>query len=172
MSFYIKPDSPSTAAASQAGLSPAIGPRNWTWWFTQGVGSGLFLQVIGSLSLLEIYQLVTFPFRARQFLSLAFSRGLILFSVLWVGWICGAVIADVVNDSPWSLAARGFARAFFAGFVTLCLLRAWLQRPRAFEAFLAGVPLAVLIGLKYFRSGTYSGGDGVTMVDASQLGWD
>jgi len=160
------------SAAAHAGLSAPIGQRSWAWWFTQGVGSGLFVQVIGSLSLLEIYQVVTFPFRARQFITLAFSRGVALFTVLWVGWIFGAVIADVVNGSNWSLAARGFARAFFAGFVTLCLLSSWLQRPRAFEAFLAGVPLALLIGLKYFRSGTYNAGDGTTMIDASQLGWE
>lgn len=146
--------------------------RGWWWNFTQGTAGGLFVQLIGSLSLLEVFFLATLPVRIGHVIQCASTRGVGLFAILWVGWISGAVLADVVNQTPWSLAARGIARAFFTGFVTLCLLPIWMRTSRAFEAFLAGAPLAQLIGLKYFRSGTYNVGDGTTMIDASELGWE
>ena len=153
-------------------LSKPLSLRQWAWWFALGVMSGLFLRLVGYLTFLEAHLLITIPIRMRQVVHAALSRGVILFTLLWIGWIVGSLIADYSNESPFMLAARGFCRAFFAGFVCLCLLPLWLQSPRRFEAFLAGMPLAHVIGLWYFRSGTYNRGDGVTEIEASELGWE
>ena len=165
-------ENPDSLAYEVCAFSKPISLGQWGSWFTFGVMSGLFLQLIGYLTFLETYLQITFPMRVRQVVNIALSRGVILFTLLWIGWIAGSLFADYSNESPFSLAARGFSRAFFAGFVTLCILPLWLQTPRRFEAFLAGVPLAQFIGLWYFRSGTYNTGDGTTQVDASQLGWE
>ena len=153
-------------------IAPPSTWQTWGWHFAQGTACGLYVKIIGSLSLLEVYLLATLPARLGQFVRCASTRGVVLFTILWIGWIAGAVMADLVNGTQWSLAARGIARAFFAGFVTLCLIPIWMRSPRAFEAFLAGSPVAQVIGLKYFRSGTYNTGDGTAMIDASVLGWD
>jgi hypothetical protein len=159
-------------AGESSAFPKSLSLGQWGWWFTLGVMSGLFLRLIGYLTFLEAYLLITIPIRMRQVVHAALSRGILLFTLLWLGWIVGSLIADYSNESPFSLAARGFSRAFFSGFVILCLLPLWLQSPRRFEAFLAGMPLAQFVGLWYFRSGTYNTGDGTTQVDASQLGWE
>jgi len=135
-----------------------------------GVAGGLFVKIIGYLTMLEAYFLITFPLRMQSVLNAATARGCVSFTVLWIGWVVGAAIADISNDSPFSMAARGFSRAFFLGFLCLCLLPLWSRVPRSFEAFLAGVPIAQVIGLKYFRSGTYTTLDGE--IDAATLGWE
>lgn len=147
-----------------------LSQRLWANWCGLGVASGLFVKIIGYLTMLEAYFLITFPLRMQSVLNAAFARGCVTFTVLWIGWVVGAAIADIANDSPFSLAARGFSRAFFLGFLCLCLVPLWARMPRSFEAFLAGVPVAHVIGLKYFRSGTYTTLDGE--IDASTLGWE
>jgi hypothetical protein len=46
------------------------------------------------------------------------------------------------------------------------------RRPRLYEAFIAGFPLAQIIGLRFFRSGTYTARDGETFLQATDLGWE
>ena len=142
----------------------------WAWWVGLGAGGGLFVRIVGHLSLLEAWLLVTLPLRLRELATTCCLPGMRGFTLLWIGWMVGAVVADIANATPLPLAARGFSRAFFLGFVCLCLVPRWLATPRRLEAFVAGTPIAHVIGLKYLRSGTYTinGAE----VDAADLGWE
>ncbi len=148
-------------------MRPTAG--QWCRWFSLGIAGGLFVRMVGYLSLLEAWLLVTLPLRLREVVGAACTRGVRGFTLLWIGWMVGAVVADIANATPPVLAARGFSRAFFLGFVCLCLLPRWLAVPRRLEAFVAGAPIAQLIGLKYFRPGTATIG-GIE-IDAADLGW-
>jgi hypothetical protein len=142
----------------------------WTWWVGLGAAGGLFVRIVGYLSLLEAWFLVTLPLRLREVVSTCCLPGMRGFTLLWIGWMVGAVVADIANATPLPLAARGFSRAFFLGVVCLCLVPRWLAAPRRLEAFVAGTPIAHVIGLKYLRSGTYTinGAE----IDAADLGWE
>jgi len=162
-------------AVSQA--SNPASPRtlsilNWMKGFLAGLGSGLFVQIIGYLSFLEIFLLVTLPLNFKRYLTAATIPGVRAFTCFWLLWVIGQVISDVANENDPALAARGFAKAFFSGFVTLALFPSMLQRPRLFEAFLAGLPLAHLIGARYFRSGAYTRQDGRGWMTGEDLGWE
>jgi hypothetical protein len=158
------------ARGGQSDIAPYWSRRLWINWCGLGVASGLFVKLIGYLTMLEAYFLITLPLRAQAVFNAAVARGVAPFTLLWIGWVVGAAVADIVNDTPFSFAARGFSRAFFLGFLCLCLLPLWASAPRSYEAFLAGIPAAHVIGLKYFRSGTYTTLDGE--IDASTLGWE
>lgn len=145
---------------------------DWGRGFLAGLASGLFVQVIGYLSFLEIFLIVTLPLSAKRMLKAATLPGVRAFTCFWLLWVIGQVISDVTNQNDPALAARGFAKAFFSGFVTLALFPSMLQRPRLFEAFLAGLPLAHLIGAKYFRSGAYTRQDGRGWMTGEDLGWE
>lgn len=167
------PDEPNPAICrrntqTNAGLSA----RDWFKGFAAGTGSGLFVQIIGYLSLLEVWLILTFPATAGKFFRNATAPGVRTFTTLWILWILGQIVSDVVNENQFTFAARGFARAFFAGFVTLSLLPVMMRRHRLYEAFLAGIPVAHVIATRYFRPGTYMAQDGSGMLDASQLGWE
>ena len=142
----------------------------WGWWAGLGAAGGLFVRLVGYLSLLEAWLLLTLPLRIRELVATCWMPGVRGFTLLWIGWMVGAAGADFAHATPFPLAARGFSRVFFLGFVCLCLLPQWLARPRRLEAFLAGAPIAHLVGLKYFRSGTYTI-DGIE-IDAANLGWE
>lgn len=144
----------------------------WGQGFLAGLGSGLFVQIIGYLSFLEIFLLITLPLKITQYLKAATMPGVRSFTCFWVLWVIGQLVSDVANENDFALGARGFAKAFFSGFVTLALFPAMLQRPRMFEAFLAGLPLAHLIGAKYFRSGAYTRQDGRGWMTGEDLGWE
>lgn len=148
----------------------ALSVGQWTWWVWLGAAGGLFVRIVGYLSLLEAWLLVTLPLRLRELVSTCCLPGMRGFTLLWIGWMVGAVVADVANATPLPLAARGFSRAFFLGLVCLCLVPRWLAAPRRLEAFVAGAPIAHVIGLKYLRSGTYTIGG--TEIDAADLGWE
>lgn len=139
------------------------------WWVGLGMAGGLFIRIIGYLSLLEVWLLMTVPLRLREISTVATSRGVLPFTLLWMGWMLGALVADISNATPPSLAARGFSRAFFVGFVCLSLLPRWRDMPGRLESFLVGVPIAQVIGLKYLRSGTYTNSLGE--IDSTELGW-
>lgn len=158
------------ARTSTPGRSLSI--VEWGNGFLAGLGSGLFVQVIGYLSFLEIFLLATLPLGAKRMLKAATMPGARAFTCFWILWVIGQVVSDVANENDPSLAARGFAKAFFSGFVTLALFPSMLQRPRLFEAFLAGLPLAHLIGAKYFRSGAYTRQDGRGWMTGEDLGWE
>jgi hypothetical protein len=134
------------------------------------MAGGLFVRIVGYLSLLEAWFLVTLPLRLREVVSTCCLPGMRGFTLLWIGWMLGALVADIANATPFPSAARGFSRAFFLGFVCLCLMPRWLAAPRRLEAFVAGAPIAHVIGLKYLRSGTYTinGAE----IDAADLGWE
>ena len=148
---------------------PKLPAGQWCWWVGLGAAGGLFVRIIGYLSLFEAWLLLTLPLRLREVVSTCCQPGVRAFTLLWIGWMVGAVVADVANATPLPLAARGFSRAFFLGFVCLALLPRWLAMPRRLEAFVAGAPIAHVVGLKYFRPGT-STIDGVE-IDAANLGW-
>lgn len=141
----------------------------WCWWVGLGAAGGLFVRIVGYLSLFEAWLLVTLPLRLRELVTTCCLPGVRGFTLLWIGWMAGALVADVANATPLPLAARGFSRTFFLGFVCLSLLPQWSAKPRRLEAFVAGAPIAHVVGLKYFRSGTYTI-DGVE-IDAANLGW-
>jgi hypothetical protein len=149
-----------------------ITEAEWGKGFVAGVGSGLFIQIIGYLSFLEIFLLVTLPLSIGRYAKAAAMPGVRAFTCFWLLWVIGQVVSDVANENDFALAARGLAKAFFSGFVTLALLPSMLQRPRLFEAFLAGLPLAHLIGAKYFRSGAYTRQDGRGWMTGEDLGWE
>ncbi|MDA1040533.1 MAG: hypothetical protein O3A37_09635 [Planctomycetota bacterium] len=128
------------------------------------------MRLVGYLSLLEAWFLLTLPLRIRELVATCWMPGVRGFTLLWIGWMVGAAGADFAHATPFPLAARGFSRVFFLGFVCLCLVPQWLARPRRLEAFVAGAPIAHLIGLKYFRSGTATI-DGIE-IDAADLGWE
>lgn len=142
----------------------------WGWWVGLGAAGGLFVRLVGYLSLLEAWLLLTLPLRIRDLVTTFWMPGMRGFTLLWIGWMAGAAVADIAHATPFPLMARGFSRVFFLGFVCLCLVPQWLARPRRLEAFVAGGPIAHLIGLKYFRSGTHTIG-GVE-IDAASLGWE
>jgi hypothetical protein len=142
----------------------------WGWWAGLGAAGGLFVRLVGYLSLLEAWFLLTLPLRIRELVATCWMPGVRGFTLLWIGWMVGAAGADFAHATPFPLAARGFSRVFFLGFVCLCLVPQWLARPRRLEAFVAGAPIAHLIGLKYFRSGTATI-DGIE-IDAADLGWE
>ena len=150
-------------------MARSLTPVAWAWWVVLGMAGGLFVRIVGYLSLLEAWLLITVPLRVREIIHVAGMRGVRVFTLLWGCWMVGAALADIANATPWPLAARGFSRVFFLGFVCLCLLPRCLATPRRFEAFVAGAPIAHVIGLKYFRSGTYTVGG--TEIAAADLGW-
>jgi hypothetical protein len=149
-----------------------ITDAEWGKGFVAGVGSGLFVQIIGYLSFLEIFLLVTLPVSIERSVRAATMPGARAFSCLWLLWVIGQVISDVANGNDFGFAARGLAKAFFSGFVTLALLPSMLQRPRLFESFLAGIPVAHLIGARFFRSGAYLRQDGRGWMTGEDLGWE
>jgi O-antigen ligase len=151
---------------------PKLTEAEWVKGFAAGVGSGLYVQIIGYLSFLEIFLLVTLPLSIGRYVKAAVMPGARTFFCLWLLWIFGQVVSDVANDNDFGFAARGLAKAFFSGFVTLALLPSMLQRPRLFESFLAGLPLAHLIGAKFFRSGAYTRQDGRGWMTGEDLGWE
>jgi hypothetical protein len=144
----------------------------WMGAFMAALGSGLYVQIIGYLSFLEIFLLVTLPGGVNRVIKSASLPGARMFTVLWLLWIVGQIISDLANANDFGFAARGFAKAFFSGFVTLVLLPSMLRHPRSFEAFLAGLPLAHLIGSRYFRSGALIRQDGKGWMASADLGWD
>lgn len=171
-SVYVSDDPPTSASHRYARTNASLSLKEWFKGFLGGTGSGLFVQIIGYLSLLEVWLVLTFPITAGRFIRNATAPGVRTFTALWILWILGQLFSDVVNQNQFSLAARGFARAFFAGYVTIYLLPVMMRRPRLYEAFLAGIPIAHIIATRYFRPGTYLSQDGSRMLDASQLGWE
>lgn len=156
----------------QSAASRSLTAVQWLGAFLAGLGSGLFVQIIGYLSFLEIFLLVTLPGAVNRVIKSAALPGSRMFAWLWLLWLFGQVVSDVANANDFGFAARGFAKAFFSGFVTLVLLPSMLRHPRSFEAFLAGLPLAHLIGYRYFRSGAYTRQDGKGWMTGEDLGWE
>lgn len=79
--------------------------------FLLGLGTRLQVQLIGYLPLSEIFVLIATPVLLRRLTAratLAPTRWLIPLAFLW---LFGTVISDIYNQTDWSLAARGIARA-------------------------------------------------------------
>jgi hypothetical protein len=129
--------------------------KGWKWSaFFVGLGSQLFVRLIGYLAFTEVFFLTVLPLRLNGFVAAA-SRtpSTTIFTVLWVLWIVGSIVADVVNGSQFDLMARGVSRSLFLGLDVICLLVLWLRHPRGIEYFLIGYPISLVASRFVFKSG-------------------
>lgn len=129
--------------------------RGWKWsGFFVGLGSQLFVRLIGYLAFTEVFFLTLLPLRLNAVVAAA-SRtpSTTIFTVLWMLWIVGSLVADVVNGSQFDIMARGVSRSLFLGLDVICLLVLWLRHPRGIEYFLIGYPLSLVASRFVFKSG-------------------
>lgn len=87
--------------------------------FLIGLGSMLFVRIGGYLALTELYFLLRL---IRHFPTLngrPWSSAPAGFICVWLIWLAGTLLSDIVNETPIEFAAKGFARALFAGVTTL-----------------------------------------------------
>jgi hypothetical protein len=140
-------DAPATVSAS--------GERYWKLTaFLTGLGSQLFVRLIGYLAFTEVFFLVMLPLKVRAVTAAATSTPTAtIFTILGVLWIIGSVVADVVNGSPFDILARGVSRSVFLVLDVVCLLALWRRRPEKIEFFLIGYPLSLLASRYVFKSG-------------------
>lgn len=78
--------------------------------FLLGLGTRLQVQVIGYLPLSELAILAMSPFLLPQFTRRDVLRPTRLLVPLAILWLLGTAVTDLVNETQWSLAARGLAR--------------------------------------------------------------
>jgi hypothetical protein len=132
----------------------AAAERGWRLTaFLTGLGSQLFVRLIGYLAFTEVFFLVTAPLKLRSLLAAA-SRtpSTTIFTILWVLWVIGSVTADLVNGSPFDILARGVSRSLFLGLDVLCLLALW-RKPEKMEYFLLAYPVSLFASRFVFTSG-------------------
>jgi hypothetical protein len=122
--------------------------------FFVGLGSQLFVRLIGYLAFTEVFFLTFLPLRLNAFVAAA-SRtpSTKIFTALWVLWIVGSLVADVVNGSQFDIMARGVSRSLFLGLDAVCLLALWLRFPYSIEYFLIGHPISIVVSRFVFKSG-------------------
>lgn len=123
-----------------------------------GLGSRLNVQIIGYLPLSEITCLLALPFALPKISQPAIRKLTGWLVPLGLLWMLNAVITDVVMQTQWSLAARGFARILI---YVACIpfFTAFLQRDAYAKTLfftLGQVPSGILSAY-FFRSGVHEG---------------
>lgn len=157
---YASPDIAQGATSRLPGKALPSGlaePRNsrWKWAaFLTGLGSQLFVRLIGYLAFTEVFFLITLPLRIKA-ASAAIARtpSTTAFTVLWLLNILAAILANILNGSQFDILARGVSRPVFIGMDVICLLSVWLRRPNGIEYFLLGYPISLIASRFAFKSG-------------------
>lgn len=140
--------------ALPSGLTASRDTR-WKWRsFLTGLGSQLFVRLIGYLAFTELFFLITLPLRIQS-VSAAILRTpyTTAFTVLWLLNILAAIFANLLNGSPFDILARGVSRPVFIGLDVICLLSLWLRRPNGIEYFMLGYPISLIASRFVFKSG-------------------
>jgi hypothetical protein len=140
--------------AMPSGLAASRDTR-WKWRsFLTGLGSQLFVRLIGYLAFTEVFFLITLPLRI-QAVSAAILRTpyTMAFTVLWLLNILAAIFANLLNGSQFDILARGVSRPVFIGLDVICLLSLWLRRPNGIEYFMLGYPISLIASRFVFTSG-------------------
>lgn len=140
--------------ALHSGLASTRDSR-WKWRsFLTGLGSQLFVRLIGYLAFTEVFFLITLPLRI-QAVSAAILRTpyTTIFTVLWLLNILAAIFANLLNGSRFDILARGVSRPVFIGLDVVCLLSLWLRRPNGIEYFMLGYPISLIASRFVFKSG-------------------
>ena len=133
----------------------AVGERNWRLTaFLTGLGSQLFVRLIGYLAFTEVFFLVTAPLKLRALLAAASGTpSTTIFTILWVLWVIGSITADLVNGSQFDILARGVSRSLFLGLDVLILYALWRRKYEKIEYFLLAYPVSLFISRFVFKSG-------------------
>jgi hypothetical protein len=140
--------------ALPSGLAASRNSR-WKWGsFLTGLGSQLFVRLIGYLAFTEVFFLIALPLRIRDVVG-AVTRTpcTAIFTVLWLLNILAALLANFLNGSPFDILARGVSRTVFIGLDVVCLLAFWLRRPNGIEYFMLGYPISLIASRFVFKSG-------------------
>jgi hypothetical protein len=142
----------------QGELPASIGgtvERHWRLTaFLTGLGSQLFVRLIGYLAFTEVFFLVMLPVKLRAIMvAVASTPTAAIFTILGVLWMIGSVVADVVNGSPFEILARGVSRSVFLVLDVICLLALWRKKLQKIEFFLIGYPLSMFASRYVFKSG-------------------
>lgn len=140
--------------ALHGGLAVSRNGR-WKWGaFLTGLGSQLFVRLIGYLAFTEVFFLVTLPLRIQAVGAAALRTPYTTaFTLLWLLNILSAIFANLLNGSPFDILARGVSRPVFIGLDVICLLSLWLRRPNAIEYFMIGYPISLIASRFVFKSG-------------------
>jgi hypothetical protein len=131
------------------------GDRHWKLTaFLMGLGSQLFVRLIGYLAFTEVFFLVMLPVKVRAIMAAVTSTpSATIFTMLGVLFMIGSVVADVVNGSPFDILARGVSRSVFLVLDVVCLLALWRNKPQNIEFFLIGYPVSLFASRYVFKSG-------------------
>jgi O-antigen ligase len=124
--------------------------------FLLGLGTRLQVQVIGYLPLTEIFVLLAAPLLLPKMTAratLAPTRWLVPLAVLW---LTGTVMSDLYNQTDWSLAARGIARAI----VLICCIPfcSWYMATDTWRKlfwFSVGLVPSVILSAYVLRGGVH-----------------
>jgi hypothetical protein len=140
------------------GLPATIGVSGERYWkltaFLTGLGSQLFVRLIGYLAFTEAFFLVMLPLKLRAITdSVSSTSNAAILTILGMLWIIGSVIADIVNGSPFDILARGVSRSVFLTLDVICLLALWRNKPVKIEFFLIGYTLSLIASRFVFKSG-------------------
>lgn len=127
----------------------------WKWGaFLTGLGSQLFVRLIGYLAFTELFFLITLPLRMKAVTdAIVRTPSTTAFTVLWLMNILAAILANLLNGSQFDILARGVSRPAFIGLDVICLLSLWLRRPNGIEYFMLGYPISLIASRFVFKSG-------------------
>lgn len=118
-----------------------------------GLGSWLFVRLIGYLTFAEVFLLATFPFRLRRFMAACTQPGILPLTTLWLLWCVWVVVTDYLNSTPFENFARGIAKAGCCGIIIITFYDLIRKNLRALDWYLPAYALSHLVGQFVFRDG-------------------
>lgn len=122
--------------------------------FLTGLGSQLFVRLIGYLAFTEVFFLVAAPVKFRALTAaIGSTPAATVFTILWVLWVGGSMMADLVNGSPFDILARGVSRSIFLGIDVIFLFALWRRKIEKIEYFLLAYPVSMFISRFVFKGG-------------------
>lgn len=139
--------------------------------FLLGLGTRLQVQVIGYLPLSEIAILLASPFLLSRMTSRDALRPTRLLLPMALLWTLNTIVSDVVNQTQWSLAARGLARpVVFIFCIPFCSWFFSSDTRRKLLWFFIGCIPSLVLSAYVLRGGVHEGRAITT--GAVQITWE
>ena len=119
-----------------------------------GLGTNLYVSLIGYISFAEIMLLFGIPVILVQLPSLYLDSYAKVTIGLMVVWLMSAILVDAYRSTPFELALRGWARVGLILLSFVVFHKILTTNPKLYAVYLIGFAISACVGLYVFKGGS------------------